>query len=464
MKILLANIGNRNILYQNRLFDKSIDGEFKAWTHGLLFNYELIKNELSVNILDKILEAETFEKVILFSTNQINEARQDQDTLYEAEILQKLIEREYKLETDIDYQVQCKVTDNDELLKYYKKELKKIKNEYPTAKILVCDAGGTAQQKSSLKIMLEFIYPKDQFEVRYVNRDGTIELVPNLQYRNVILAEQIKELIEIGEYKAATKLMGFGNPIDCAKDSQTVVKMLGLSHILFEKQWSQLQTFVNNANQKQLKNSPLLKRIRDQKSQIESYEIAEIFDEWDLFILGELFSQVQFLWSRELYNAAIFTFALFYENYLYQSISYSLDYNLRDNYEEEIIKLKREAKEKFANVARAYGKNEIKNDGIPFKIQIAENITNTAHLKFLQLLKPYISDGRYFHVNPDKKEILAINTVRNKIAHRGIVMTKKAIKTELPYFQFLLSQIEVLFNFSKENQFDKLNSFVVENI
>ena len=44
-KILLSNIGNRNITYKGRNFDNKTDGAFKEWTHKLLINFETEKNK-----------------------------------------------------------------------------------------------------------------------------------------------------------------------------------------------------------------------------------------------------------------------------------------------------------------------------------------------------------------------------------------------------------------------------------
>ena len=62
--LLFANIGNRNISFQNKSFDKLTDdqkllfgGSFKAFSQTILSDFEQFASELSVNIINQLLEA-----------------------------------------------------------------------------------------------------------------------------------------------------------------------------------------------------------------------------------------------------------------------------------------------------------------------------------------------------------------------------------------------------------------------
>ena len=62
-KILLANLGNRNIIYKGKTypdFDKELKAElgtFREWTESLLLNFENKKDFLDLNILDSLLNS-----------------------------------------------------------------------------------------------------------------------------------------------------------------------------------------------------------------------------------------------------------------------------------------------------------------------------------------------------------------------------------------------------------------------
>jgi hypothetical protein len=462
-KILISNIGNRNITYKGKTHNDTTDGTFKEWTQQLLDNFELEKSNIKIQIIDQFLESKDFNKVILFSSNQINEEKQDQDTLFEAEIMKKLIDVQYGLETQI-IEIQSRVIDNDALILFYRQAIRQIKKTNSDSKIIVCDAGGTPQQKSSLKIILEFFLDEDQFEVCYVNpSNGKIEPMPQTQYRRVIQAEQIRKLIEIGEYKSATKLLGFDDALKCSLSTNTAIKMLGLGHVLFERQWSNLMAFVNNSNHKQIQNSILLSRIKNQSSLIQNIEFKELFDLKELFKLGEMLAQIQFSWINGQYTSTIMQFAIFYENYLYEIIKHELKYDLVNDFDRENERLRKEAKIEFENVTKKFGESDI-TDGVPFKILVAENIKDEVNQSFLNLLKPFISDGKDFKVNGYTSNVLAINSIRNKIAHNGRIIQKQNIDQELPYFKDLLDKTFKLFNLPSENSYLKMNQFIVENL
>ena len=121
-KIVLANIGNRNLKFKGETyFSKTHGSTFREWTKNLLDNFEENKPLLTINILNDLLDSLNgeIEQVILFPSNQINEEKQDQDTIFEGEILHKLIKEKYNVAVDSSKQVTCKVTDNDALLRFY---------------------------------------------------------------------------------------------------------------------------------------------------------------------------------------------------------------------------------------------------------------------------------------------------------------------------------------------------------
>lgn len=465
-KILISNIGNRNIAYKGEQYDrKKQQQDFRSWTLSLRENLDEERAHIELRIINDLLSeiAPELDQVILYGSNQIGEAKQDQDTLHEAFIMKQLIEVQYSLPVSVDQEVNCKVTDNDALLRFYRKELSYLKRKFPEHRIVICDAGGTAQQKSALKIMAEFLLDKDTFEVWYVNPDGTLELVPRVEYRNVIVAEQIKQLIDLGEYTSAYRLKGYDSALACASSDNISNKLLGLGALLTSRYWEDLSAFVGNCNSKQVKNSPLLRRIKQRKSQIGNEHLAEIFTAEDFFSLGEMLSSIQFYHSAGLHTQAVMNFALFYEFYLSAAITYNLGYDLLDNFDEEKDRLIDECRSRFPNVARSYPYDKI-FDSIPFRIRVAENISNPANLKFVILLRPYISTGKFFKVSNQSGAALGINTVRNHIAHRGKAIDEVYMQSHLPYFAELLHDILELFLMPENNSFLKMNAYIKQNL
>lgn len=465
-KIVLANIGNRNLKFKGETyFSKTHGSTFREWTKNLLDNFEENKPLLTINILNDLLDSldGEIEQVILFPSNQVNEEKQDQDTIFEGEILHKLIEERYNLTVDYSRQVTCKVTDNDALLRFYRKELKGIKQNYPSHKLIICDAGGTAQQKSALKIMAEFLLDENEYQVSYVNPNGILEDVPQLEYRRVIQAEQIKKLISFANYTGSYEILGYDNVLKCATSNLLAIKLIGVGSILFEKKWGFLATYLTGINKKQLQNSTLLSRLNKQESLIKNQGFKKLFSEQHLFILGEILSQIDFFWKKELFNQTILSIALFYENYLYFIITKNLGYDLADNFEEENERLKNEAKLHFSNIQVKFGDKPI-IDGVPFKILLTKNIKDDANIRFINLIKPYISFGKNYTVPSHRPHVQSINSVRNKIAHTGIVIDSNYRNHNLPYLEGFLKDLFVLFELDSDNFYDCLNSFIVEKL
>lgn len=213
MTILIANIGNRNLYLDGKELAKSFgqNDRLKSFSQQILQNLPEYKSRLSVNIISGLLQELQSElsKVILYGSNQLDPEVSDQDTLHVAAIMKELLDEQYP---HIDFEVRLlngiSVVDNDGLLAFYRSELVKLLNEHPQNRFVICDAGGTAQQKAALKIMAEFLLPKERYRVYYQNvKTHKLEIVQNVEYQRVITQEQMAVLIDRSEYRAALDLL-----------------------------------------------------------------------------------------------------------------------------------------------------------------------------------------------------------------------------------------------------------------
>ncbi|MBT3727386.1 hypothetical protein HOG21_07175 [bacterium] len=98
---LLANIGNRNLLYDNKIIDKKyLDKKktnFFEETKYIFENIEEFKNSLKINIIDKIFLEYNIDKIYLFTTNQKPKTHK-YDTYYEAKIIKYLLIDKFDIE------------------------------------------------------------------------------------------------------------------------------------------------------------------------------------------------------------------------------------------------------------------------------------------------------------------------------------------------------------------------------
>ncbi len=95
MKILFANIGNRNLKVLGQ-YDW-VDGDgliekkfFRQKTQEILENFDDWENKLQINILNK-LPLKRFDKIYLIATNQMDTDKNYQDTIFAANIIKKLL-------------------------------------------------------------------------------------------------------------------------------------------------------------------------------------------------------------------------------------------------------------------------------------------------------------------------------------------------------------------------------------
>lgn len=459
--ILLSNIGNRNIKYKGETFDfKKHDKDFRTWTKNLLDNFLTEKEFLEINIINNLLDEIISETstIILFASNQVNEMKKDQDTLFEAQIMKNLIEEKYfGVEVKIE-EIPCKVTDNDELLRRYRSKLKNYKQIFSEHHFVICDAGGTPQQKSALKIMTEFILEESSFEVRYVNPNGVLEPVKQIEYRKIIVSEQIKILIDKGEYRAALELWGITDPTDNKSCKGEFEKLLCYAYFRFNHQHEKVSEMSFKVNFLE-KNNEIMAYIQKNTPIVHS-EWKDIMSQESLFLLGEHLETLFFRWQKRQFNECILSLSVLYEFYLHATIEHKFGYKLTNSekFSNEESRLIDVAKQKFTNVAMAYPDKIIK--GVPFFLVVAENIEFSSSQKFLKILKKHLSTGSNWKFSSNDSKTLGINTVRNKIAHNGKYVDQKFVNEYMPYLLTFMENTFEIFEI-EESYFNSLNQQII---
>lgn len=480
-KILISNIGNRNLLFRNRYFT---DGKFKCvlnakeieyakdfykFTKYLYENIYELESEITPTLLDVLLNEKFDEtdKVILFTSNQKEDKRKDQDTYYEGYILKYLFEKLYPgIEVDVKV-LTCPVTDNNQLMRTYTGHYNQLKKEYPDKPIIYCDAGGTAQQKFASKIMLEYLFKDDQYEVYYVSKGkgGKSELFNSepVEYRNIIDKEHIKQTIAIGEYYAALNVLKFRGVKAMQKNVADFIEFASLRRSL-----------IINEAQKSAKNLSQVKAFRESDIII-NYTSGEPLGDYDLFKdifskkaffkICEILELADFELQIERYSNLVLRISQFIESYL----SYVLEnfgYRLKksaNNYAEESNKIAAEAKQRFPNVNRQWADEKIV-PGIPLYIKIAENIDHKLNQQVMDIFlmaNSYLSNYKEQKVQKEFK-FKGIDAMRNKYAHEGRFVRKEELIAQ-PYYNKLLS-IRNILGFEEKNVYYQMNSLIEHNL
>lgn len=466
-RVLISNIGNRNIQYKGSTyfdfskikkdhpdfvdFFKSSEEShttlsFKNFTQYLLMNFEREKKYVIPNIIQTLIEEkkETIQHVILYSSNQVNQNRQDQDTLYEGELLVKLLSEIYPTIHFENKVLTCAVTHNDALLETYRGEIGDLLERFPNQPFYLCDAGGTAQQKSALKIMFEYMVEKADFEVYYVSKGegdmSSVEKVEQIEYRKVIDGEQIRILIQHLQYQAAYNLYTHA---DKSAGNSLVGKLLMFGHFRTQKLIHDAKRYIPDS----------VAELKDfsNMTPIAPYPtwMHEIIDRQTHFRLCELLSLVQIYLYIENYTFAVLTLSQFIESYVNAVLEVKFQYS--HNYEEAKRQIVIGAKLEYPNVAAHFPGNRNVIDGIPTRILIAENCENSAHLDFIHHFK-----GLYSHLNAHLQREYSLDRLRNAAAHEGKGVSKSAF-FRVYHIEEVLTDFYRWLNLPSENVYIQLN-------
>ena len=249
--ILVANIGNRSLVFrrngqygeigiENEVREQALEKleyhepskTFKSITEFLWSQRKNIDltEWVSLNILSKLIiylrrkNQYDIQGVYLFTTQQMGKAhRQQQDTIEAGKIIRYLLTNEksnygFSARGVRRITIKDKPVDANKLLIAYRNELDQIRKdklEGNNWKLVVCDSGGTPQQKAALKLVSEYYFADrcDFWQVIEESENGKpilgetkgdVKKQTRIEYRRIIDAQQVELLIDQGEYEAAS--------------------------------------------------------------------------------------------------------------------------------------------------------------------------------------------------------------------------------------------------------------------
>ena len=456
--IILANIGNRNLIYQGKAIISNSQGgkpevSFRKRTFELNGQYDTIKDELNEQILSILLNdigPESVEKLVLFaSNNQIEGDRNDQDTIYEAIILKKMFSERLGLQVDVVEYTQ-NVTHNDELLRFYRNILRQYQNT--NVPIIICDAGGTAQQKAALKIAAEYILDPSFFEVRYVMPSGKITTVDQVEYRKIIDEEQVIALVKHGQYSGAEyiyKSLEGGDSVVLSLLSFLTLR----AELFYENAQAEITSdlkglspfFSNFKGGKALGNYQLLKSDMPARAFFalcEQIEIAQY-----RYLLGD--------WSR-----TVLSLSIFIESFVNEVIQRQGRFQLVGQYNnaaEQLLKHIKEASE-HTDLLTYFGGDKDIRSGLPLHLKYLEKTGSETVRQFVKLFLPL--NSRTNHSNGKR----GLDCLRNKLAHSGKNVKEADLKAHIPDIETILKTIRLDIALPETNSYYTANQILVSLI
>lgn len=237
-KILLANLGNSHIRYIGTTPEVQLKGDrntpFRESTRYLLEHYEEEAKYIIPEILPPLIELEknSICKIILFATDSPPGERNNQDTIFEAKILKRLFEIDYPEIEILILPLSIKVTNINALMQFYRDTINELLKCHQEDIFILADAGGTSQQKSALKIILEYLLDTTQLEAYNINFDkgrSFPEKIASDEYRRVLNQQQMGRLVQQYDYTGALLLSG----VNWRKTTTPEVALIRVAQALF---------------------------------------------------------------------------------------------------------------------------------------------------------------------------------------------------------------------------------------
>jgi hypothetical protein len=485
-KIILTNIGTRNILYQGKIYrDHSAQDEkihhvagfgswirafpglsvsrskqartavsFRAWTKTLLDDMDAELPKLRLNILDTLLDENggDVSKIVIFATDQDGPHRNDQDTVYEASVVKRLIERDYPGKRVEIVEIHSPVTDTNALMREYRGRLKEIfSRENTGSHYLVNDAGGTPQQKFCLKILCEYLLEPAQYDVYYVSLDQdspVLQQAPLLEYRQILDSEQVMTLVRSLNYNGAGKIY-------TTRDDATG-KLIRFGALRVERLLGDATKFImTSAELKGFNDSPVIRKFTEQEVPGNPALFEGTIGPGDFAILCEVLYLLQKYLELGMHAQAILQAYRFQEYYLQAVIEEAFHIPIISDHRKGrkmLDDMRRQLNEKL-NILDDKGNEK---HGIPAYMEFTQSHGQKIHQDIIASFKScthsYSGAAGYF--NNSK----AINSLRNQYAHKGEGITSDKF-ISLPY-KGIFQQWFGWFGLTGPNPYDELNEAI----
>lgn len=461
MKIILANLGNRNISFKGRTFsdlqpnDKLGCTNFRGFTEKLLQNYESLKEYISINILTDLIDnmPENPEKLFIFFTDAPQGERNDQDTIFEAQIITKKFIELYPSVEVISYALKCRVTDADEMMKRYRMYLTRIIKNHSLEEVIVCESGGAPQQKFALKIISEFLFDTailKSYSVEVGLGNIVIRQQPAIEYKNVIVEEQSSALISIGDFSGALTLLKYKNN---SNPNRKLIALLEVSNYLMRNDLNRALKALNTIPIQSLQISQTYKSDLSELSLFnESYEfISDLMKKKDHQTCCILLSIANWKLTQKSYGEAALYFSIFIENYLTAVINFEASEFEVDGYGDKFERFLSGLNEGliFPGLELPNYIDIQKGASVPFKIAVADHINHTRNKNIVGEIKK--ANSHFKRINGERNPI-GLDSLRNKFAHEG----KHITVADYQPFQYFGSQMSSLFSMPSNSIFDIL--------
>jgi len=462
MNVLIANIGNRNISYFGKSYSKGNPKTFRDWSEDLLSKYPSDRSDLDINLINPLINSKKYSKIYFFYTNQVESdpTNADQDTLYEAELIKKILVDKYSYEDHQIYLLECncKAIDNNALAKFYNNRLKEIlRKNKDISKVSICEPGGTHQQKMALRIMAEFLFRRLEYEFLYPEKNKFVSIINGDEYRSVINKEIAIQLLHNGDYNAIIELLNYQSIFQFHNCNDKNKKLFAHTYFRFTNNIK-----LSKANHVTLyEEYKVLSNYYSGREETQSFKDLVHISEWNKIAIIDKVRKANFYFKIKRYSESILAYSQFYESLfstIMKSKSFVLEYgkiNKASEYYRDNIKsfIKEADSSIYAKVEHRLLLSDLSTQCLMLQLMHKGPLEKFA----IELSKRI----EYAHnAVEDDKTLLYINRLRNKVAHEGLYITEEDIKGKYIYYKNLLQYTIDILKITNIDTFENLNQII----
>lgn len=479
--LLFTNIGNRNLSFDGFYFDKDYKSNFTKVYNPLQLSYydytEKIYESLQegiagpkiqLNIILPLIEAyytnkQRFSRIHLIST----ESGHENDTYFTALIIKHLLMNVYGFdEGEISIsRIKFPITETNNLLNFYRNQLHQFKNDYY---IRLCDAGGSPQQKSAMKIMAEFVLDDACYDVLYVTQKNEITVHNQIEYRTIINSHAVEKLAAAGNYLGALELRNKSHLLNLDRllqEKNKTDRLLVLGHIAMHNAWKKQAWKISKIEHHAFTLNALVQRPLRMYCRIQHLNFLTVFkDKKDAFLTGEFLYLAWFFFQRKDFNQSIMHFTRFYESLFDELIRHKTGIDVVG----ETDKLKAWLTVYLPDLAQKYSASVVSEVMLIEKLYVDEDdvltLIKTISKHLTQLKITVDAETNEEKVLPDPLAEKRINNVRNKIAHEGLLVDEAYLDQHLSYYSLLLLDLQQLLQMDMYDLFGELNKTINQEL
>ena len=203
--ILISNIGNRDILYQDRALERD---KVRQIGEELFNNYDAEKENLAYPLLEPLLRtfANKLNNIYIFVTNQEDQRVRNSDTLFLGEIIKKWIRDTYNIRVNV-IQYANNPTDYERVYGFFTAYFTQEESIIGKAKKRIISlSGGTPQMNGALYIILSSLY-LDGNEFYNIFEGELIPVNHEKTINKILVKKSCLDLLKINKYQSIVELL-----------------------------------------------------------------------------------------------------------------------------------------------------------------------------------------------------------------------------------------------------------------